>query len=224
MDEILAAIEDKRCHAGRAKTSPRTSLLIAIDGAGGAGKSTFAARLAEGFGDRGVGTYVVHGDDFYRPAAQRQRVRAGSMPVGADFDWPRLRDQVLLPLVRGQPARYQRYDWAADALAGWSTVASKPIVLVEGIYTFRRELRTFYELAIWIECPRAIRLARGIARDGQAARALWEREWMPAEDRYAATHQPRLAADLVVANADPYATVPDWQVGGLSPEESKDLE
>ena len=47
---------------------------------------------------------------------------------------------------------------------------------------------------------------------------------MPAEDRYAATHQPRLAAELIVANADPYATVPDWQMGGLSPEESKDLE
>jgi hypothetical protein len=104
---------------------------------------------------------------------------------------------VLVPLSAGQTAEYQCYDWAADALAEWQTVPVEPVVLVEGVYVLRRELRSLYDLTVWIECPRTMRLARGLARDGEQARALWEGAWMPKEDRYAAAHQPHLGADFV---------------------------
>ena len=71
----------------------------------------------------------------------------------------------------------------------------------------RRELADLYDLKIWVECPRAIRLARGIARDGEKARAIWEQDWMPKEDYYVNTHLPRERADLSVSGATPYLSI-----------------
>ena len=45
------------------------------------------------------------------------------------------------------------------------------------------------------------RLARGVARDGEAARATWVERWMPMEDRYVERDDPVACADLVVDGA-----------------------
>ncbi|MCY4664680.1 MAG: hypothetical protein OXC00_08450 [Acidimicrobiaceae bacterium] len=52
----------------------------------------------------------------------------------------------------------------------------------------------------WRESALAVswRLARGIERDGQAARRRWIDEWMPAEDAYVSAMGPHCAAMLVV--------------------------
>ena len=54
------------------------------------------------------------------------------------------------------------------------------------------------------ECLRAIRLARGIARDGEQARTIWEQDWMPKEDDYVKTHLPHERADLLVNGTTSY--------------------
>ncbi len=169
--------------------------LVGIDGRGGSGKSSLArdleARLAT--------VTVVQFDDFYRPAAERAaRGSQGDAEIGGDFDWRRLRDQVLEPLVAGTPGRYQRYDWNRDELAEWHDVPAVGVVIVEGSYVIRPELRGYYDLRVWVEAPYEVRLARGVARDGEAARARWVEEWMPEEDRYVATMSPADRADVLV--------------------------
>ena len=89
---------------------------------------------------------------------------------------------------------------------------SGPVIVVEGIYVLRRELRSYYDLTVWVDCSRATRLARGLARDGESAQSLWEDEWMPQEDRYIAAHQPHLAAGFVYAGIDPHAQTPGWRL------------
>ena len=180
----------------------KTHLLVAIDGLGGAGKSTLAQLLKEQLKTSGWIVAVVKHDDFYLPYSQRENQQA--KVIGRNFDWERLRDQVLTPIREGQSAHYQRYDWETDVLAEWRTISAPDAVLVEGVYTMRRELTHLYDLKIWVECPRAIRLARGIARDGEKARTIWEQDWMPKEDDYIKTHLPRERADLFVNGATPY--------------------
>ena len=175
---------------------------MAIDGLGGAGKSTLAQLLEQQLKTLGWIVAVVKHDDFYRLSNQRKNQQAGA--IGCDFNWKRLRDQVLIPIREGRSAHYQRYDWEADVLAEWHTISASDVVLVEGIYTMRCELANLYDLKIWVECPRAIRLARGIARDGEKARSIWEQDWMPKEDCYAKTHIPRERADLFVSGATSY--------------------
>jgi hypothetical protein len=138
--------------------------LIAVDGPGGAGKSVFAARLAAALGS----APVVQTDDFATGAP-------------GDVWWPRLESQVIRPLSLGLPARYQRFDWHRRGLAEWREVQPGAAVIVEGVSSARRASADKFAMAIWVHAPRATRLARGLDRDGLAARADWER-WMAEED------------------------------------------
>ena len=95
LDEIVAAL----------LANPGPIRLVAVDGPGGAGKSTFARELSEAAGE----APVIHTDDF----------AAADDPI--DW-WPRLLEQVIEPLARGDAARYQRYDWPSETLAEWHTI------------------------------------------------------------------------------------------------------
>ncbi|HEY2925186.1 MAG TPA: AAA family ATPase [Candidatus Eisenbacteria bacterium] len=173
----IAALRPKR----------RRTLIIAIDGYGGSGKSTLAGALASGSG----GFIVVRTDDFARP----------NVP---GWEWKRMKTQVLDPLDRDLPGKYQRHDWNSGSLAEWHSVPVGGIVIVEGISSMRTELGPYWDLAVWVTCSYERRLARGIARDGEAKRSQWERVWMPQEDEYVAAQKPEQRADVVVSGEEPF--------------------
>lgn len=170
-----------------ARLRPRgATKLIAIDGPGCAGKSTLADRLAKATGAR-----IVRTDDFYLPSDERS-------PEIEHYDTERLQEDVLKPLVFGDDARYQRYDAPADRLADFVDVTSGGIVIVEGAYAMRTQLRSFYDLRIWIDCDREKRLSRGHARDGESAHQRRLSQRQPREDRYTQIHRPADFADVVI--------------------------
>ncbi|CAN5608030.1 AAA family ATPase [soil metagenome] len=173
------------------------AVMIAIDGCGGSGKTYFAKRLAEQL--HGISSVItVHMDDFFKPSILRLPQRECDALIGSDFDWQRLRREVLLPLSRGENASYQRYDWDRDCLAQWHTVPAYGLTIVEGIYTTRQELAAFFDITCWVYCCREQRLERGIERDGEAKREIWEKYWMPAEDRYVELEEPHKRAKILV--------------------------
>src|SRR5882672_8744801 len=90
------------------------TVLVAIDGAGGSGKSFLARSISRALKASSIPACIVEGDDFFLPSRQRPRGGPLETPIGGDYDWPRLRDQVIEPLRRGQSARYERYDWLDD--------------------------------------------------------------------------------------------------------------
>lgn len=164
-------------------------ILVGIDGPGGSGKSTLARLIAQA---TDVAT-VVEADDFYLPSSER---REDGEP-GSAYDWRRLRDQVLTPLRSNKPGRYQRYDWGSDQLAEWHDIPAEGVVVIEGIYVLREELRDFYDYTIWVTAPRELRLARGLERDGENKRDWWEK-WMALEDCYVEAQHPEQSVDRVV--------------------------
>ncbi len=161
--------------------SPMPVRVVAIDGHGGAGKSTLAKRIAAALD----GAPIVPTDDF------------ASWDVPLDW-WPRMLEQVLHPLANGNLARYQRFDWATGGLAEWITVPASSHVVVEGVSSNRLAFAPYLSFAIWVATPRDVRLAHGIARDGEEMRHRWE-QWMAEEDRYVTDERPDDRADLVVA-------------------------
>jgi uridine kinase len=154
--------------------------LVAVDGPGGAGKSVFSARLARALDD----APVIHTDDF----------ASWDNPHGW---WPRFEEQVLGPLERGEPVRYQRWDWAAHRLGDWVEVRESDVVIVEGVSSSRAAVKDRLTMAIWIESPREMRLDRGIERDGESMRPAWDR-WMAEEVAFFARDRTRQRADLIV--------------------------
>ncbi len=167
-------------------SADRLLTLVAIDGRGGSGKSSLAFFLAKRLSE----TTVVHTDDFAQPGVP-------------GWDWRRFRRQVVEPLLRGEVGRYQRYDWQEDRLAEWYDVPSRGVVIVEGVSSTRRELAVPWDVTVWVETPKDVRLVRGIARDGEAMRSQWENVWEPEEDRYVEEQQPDRRADIVVNGVSP---------------------
>ncbi len=160
----------------------RATKLVAIDGRGGAGKSSLSAWLASH-----LDATVIHVDDFGRPGKAYD-----------EWDWDRLREQALTPLVLNQAGRYQRYDWSSDQLGEWIAFEAGGVVLVEGVSVMRKELGDAWALTIWVDAPYDLRLARGLERDGESMREVWVNEWMPQEDLYVSEQSPRERADFIV--------------------------
>lgn len=158
--------------------------LVAIDGPGGAGKSTFAARLADALGHASV----VHTDDF----------ASWDNPLNW---WPRLEQQVLQPLEAGHTGRFQRYDWDRRTLAEWHEVPAAGVLILEGVSSARRAVAERLTYAVWIQVDPEVRLRRGLERDGQEALGLWQR-WMADEDRQFEQDQTVQRSDLLV-DGDP---------------------
>ena len=172
IEQVVQKIETS-LHPGR------TATLVAIDGCGGSGKSTLAndlTHLVENL-------TVVHCDDMLANPAHPQ--------------WrQRLLEQVVNPLLNNQVARYAHLDWNTGELVDWRTIDPGGVVIVEGVSTLHSDLGAPWDVTIWVDCPRELRLARGVIRDGEAMRATWTDEWMPEEDEYVTEQQPQARADF----------------------------
>jgi pantothenate kinase len=133
------------------------------------------------------------------PDAERERL---SPPEGYErnFDWQRLRDEVLAPLASGQDAAYQRYDWATGCLAPAElhTVSSSGIVVVEGVYAGRPELEHFYDLLVWVDTPAEVSWQRLRERGDDHGPIDWEARWRLAEEHYVAATNPQARAHITV--------------------------
>jgi uridine kinase len=165
-------------------TGERTA-WVGIDGCGASGKTSLAAAISAAV----PAAVVVHVDDF-------------SGPQVAEWDWERFDAQVVRPLLEGCTARYQRWDWDRDTGAEWHEIAPRGLVIVEGVSSTRREVRVLWDLTVWVDAPREVRLARAIERDGEAMLPRWLDDWMPSEDAYIARERPQERVDLIVSGAD----------------------
>lgn len=172
----------------------QTGLLVAIDGYSAAGKSTLARRLAQVLPQAAI----VAMDDFYRPLAEPERFGLDAAHGYARYyEWERLEQQVLQPLRAGRVGCYQRYDWATNCLGDWLEVKPTGVVLVEGCYAARPELRAYYNVILLVTTPAERRRQRQIERAD--ASPAWLERWDAAERFYMEHHQPQRYADLVIA-------------------------
>ena len=179
----------------RRELERRGRLLLAIDGRCGCGKSTLAARLAADFGGS-----VVHTDDFYLPfAARKTDWREG---VAANMDLLRLRDEVLVPLRRGERARCRAYDCGEDRFLPPRVVAADGLVLLEGSYSAHPLLRAYYDGCVFVTASPETQRARLRAREGEKYPAF-ETLWIPLEERYFAAFGIEERADFVIVTDAP---------------------
>jgi uridine kinase len=181
LDQLLDEITSSQAPADM------TTKIVAIDGGGGAGKSTLASRLSVALG----GIYIIHIDDFID----------GPNP-NIDW-WMRAYDQVVIPLSRNQAAHYQRYNWDVKALAEWLDAGPGGIIILEGVTSLRTEFRPYIAYGIWIETPPDTRMARGIAR-GNEDEAQWHK-YLQSDRLYFDRDRPDLAAQTTIDGTGEYA-------------------
>ncbi|MFB9906689.1 AAA family ATPase [Allokutzneria oryzae] len=185
---------------------------VAVDGPDAAGKTTLADEIAEALGPRAV---RISGDDFHRPT--EERLRRG--PLSAEgyfldaFDHGALRREVLEPLGPQGDRRYRTATW--DHLTNSrredpaATAATDAIVVVDGVFLLREELRDAWDVRIFVEVGEEEQMRRAVDRDTElfgSAERVRERyavRYRPAHELYWNSARPKEAADIVIDNTDP---------------------
>jgi hypothetical protein len=136
----------------------------------GSGKTTFATRL----GRLLPAAVVIEIDDFLN---------------WSDLDdwWPRLEKEAVAPLLGGGSAHFRIRDWDADPLGvsldGWRDVGPTNTIILDGVTSSRSSIAQRLLMSFWLEAPPDVCLARGVARDGEPMRSVWQ-NWMRLEDEF----------------------------------------
>ena len=142
-----------------------STVMIGIAGGSGSGKSTFTKRIKECFPED---VAVLYHDNYYKsndgvPFAIRQK---------ANYDHPDAFETDLLikhlkALRRGESISSPTYDFSThNRTEQCFTVEPKKIILVEGILVLDNpELRSLFDIKIYVEADADERIIRRIIRD-----------------------------------------------------------
>ncbi len=171
--------------------------VIAIDGRGGAGKTTLVERLRTVVPD----SEIVHTDDI----AWNQ----------AYFDWGALlAENVLQPLHRGEAVNFRPPAWVAHNRPGSITVpAGANVVWVEGTGIIREELAGWLDASVWVQGDLDEQERRLLARDGNSPEQLQlVADWLLEELPFMLREQPWARATMIVAGSPQIDHDPDTEL------------
>ena len=182
--------------------------IIGIDGLGGSGKTTFTKSLEIEMRKKGLKISVLHIDDFIHPKNVRYNNSISEWKCYYDLQWryDYLIDEILLPIKMGHLINKQieLYDKDKDAyMHHHLKMDLDNILIIEGVFLQRAEVRPFLDYVIYIDVPKEERLKRALARDiyigdKPAILTKYEKRYFPAEDKYVSEYNPAKKADWTI--------------------------
>lgn len=194
----------------RRKTVPDTRcLLVGISGIDGCGKGYVTRQLEARLALHGVIPAVVNVDGWLNLPEKRfnQSDPADNFYENA-IRFDQFFTQLVVPL-RDRRSVHLTADFTEETASQYRQHSydfkDVSVILVEGIFLFKRQYRTHFDLAIWIDCSFSTALARAIdrAQEGlSAAKTIvaYETIYFPAQRIHLTHDNPRENADLVFEN------------------------
>lgn len=170
--------------------------MIAIDGRSGVGKSTIAKELAAK-----LGAALIDGDDFYAGGSEAEwDARSAAEKISLCIDWRRLRKEALEPLIAGNDASWQPYDFVTGSVQAPHTKSANAaeIIILDGVYSGRLELADLVDLSVFVDLGDRERRARLVKRENEDYVEEWMQRWSEAEECYFANTRTKESFDLVV--------------------------
>lgn len=148
---------------------------IGIDGVDGAGKTVLAGELTSALRRRGRTVVHTSIDGFHQPRALRH-ARGSDDPEGFyrdSYDLTAFTEQLLDPFAPGGHGRHRThvFDARTDTVdvAPRRQAAPGTVLVVDGIFLHRSELRGRWTWSLWLEVDRATTLRRCAERDGSGS-------------------------------------------------------
>jgi uridine kinase len=187
---------------------PDRRIRVAIDGVDGAGKTTLADALAPLVAARGRPVIRASVDNFHNPRNLRY-ARGRYSPDGFyldSYDYDAFRRLLLQPLSSAGSGHYvtKRFDLDNDQPFHLDPQQAEPAaaLIVDGIFLHRPELRSYWDLSIFLKVDFDVSLPRGAAR-GQSFDAIDpasppHQRYVGGQRRYLAESNPEQQADIVI--------------------------
>ena len=183
------------------------TLIVGIDGAGGAGKSTISDTLEKELRSKGYNVAVFHIDDMIHPRAVRYN---DDYPQWEQYYYLQWRydyfmREVISPIREGRSlGPIELYDKENDSYKTvLSDIPAGSIVIVEGVFLLRSELEGAFDVTVYIDVSNEERLERVLKRDGyigdsEAILKKYNERYFPAEDHYFEECSPKEKADIII--------------------------
>jgi len=188
---------------------------VGIDGPSAAGKTTLADELATALRRTGREVLGASIDDFHRPGHKFRSERDEWTPrsyYDESYDYAALRDLLLNPLGphgtrRCRTALFDSYHdaWLPEE---WHAVGATCVLIVDGAFLQRPELRTGWDYLIWLDIDAESMVARARQRDvawvgsEEVVVDRYRRRMIPSHALYDELAQPRERANTVIDTRD----------------------
>ena len=204
IDEVTQQILRRR------KTVPDTRcLLVGVSGIDGCGKGYVARQLEARLALHGVTPAILNVDGWLNLPEKRfnQSDLAENFYENA-IRFDQFFTQLVIPL-RDRRSVHLIAEFTEETASHYRqhtyNFKDVSVILVEGIFLFKRRYRTHFDLAIWIDCSFPTALARAInrAQEGLSAAktiAAYETIYFPAQRIHLTHDNPREHADLIFEN------------------------
>ncbi|MFJ7733766.1 kinase [Lysinibacillus sp. NPDC097231] len=189
----------------KARSTKNRPFIIAIDGLGGAGKSTIANELAEELQSI-CAIELIHIDYLIVERSKRYDTGFDEWYEYYYLQWDIefIKKNILLPLHNNNlQLVLPFYNQSADMVSNRKIILdSNSILIIEGVFLLRHEWRNFYDYRLFIDIPRQVREERVLQRDvyigdSEARLSKYERRYWPAEDYYLEKEKPLAVADII---------------------------
>lgn len=159
------------------ETALTETVIIAIDGVCGGGKSTLGEALAAKFECR-----LFHMDDFFLQREQRTKERYEQ--AGGNVDYERFQEEVLAHLSDKDGLFYRPFHCHTMTFGDAVRMPHSRLNIIEGAYSCHPCFGDVYQARFFVEASPEVQKKRLLARNGKEQYERFVREWIPMENRY----------------------------------------
>jgi uridine kinase len=191
------------------------ALLVGLSGIDGSGKGYLAERLTTRLRLKGIEAVGINVDGWlnlpdrrFDPARPAEHFYQHALRMDDLFE------RLILPLKATRRADIMM-DFAEETATAYRRQRYRfedvDVVLLEGIYLYKRQYRPHFDLAIWVECSFETALTRALARGQEGlppdqTTAAYRTIYFPAQHLHFERDDPVGGADFLLPN-DPLATI-----------------
>jgi uridine kinase len=208
--ELKAAID--AIMAKRAELPGDRAVLVGISGIDGSGKGFISGKLSDELTKRGSPVAVTNADGWLNLPS----VRFDATDPAGNFYRNAIRldemfESLILPLRDRRSIRAEA-DLTEETAVEYRRHAYDfrdiDVLLLEGIFLFKKQYVDHFDLRIWIECPFETALERAVARSQEGLPpdetiAAYETIYFPAQRLHFRLDDPAASADVVLRNYGP---------------------
>lgn len=193
----------------RSSLGSRRGLLVGLSGIDGSGKGFVAARVEAELRTAGLRVASLNVDGWLNlPAVRFSRVNPGEHFYHNALRLDAMFAELVLPLRRRRTLR------VAAMLAEETAEAfhehlyefeDVDVVLLEGIFIYKRAYRAHFDVACWVDCTFETALERAVRRSQEglppeATISAYRTIYFPAQRLHFERDEPRASVDVVVGN------------------------